>query len=121
MASEKYAKPKVYMQQITKFHARVHQPCAYAMHISRLEFCNPCVFFSFVGPDSEQTSFLFVGHFLFVYCAMLRAFIERVQTFNNEIECNQAKDIENVNHTEMKATKTDICQKFYHNSTYQPH
>lgn len=31
-----------------------------------------------------------------VVISVLRPFIARVQTFNNEIECNQAKDIENV-------------------------
>lgn len=33
---------------------------------------------------------------------ILRTLIERVQTFNNEIECNQAKDIENVPQRRIK-------------------
>lgn len=43
-----------------------------------------------------------------VVISVLCAFIARVQTFNNEIECNQAKDIENVPQRTHRPTASQI-------------
>lgn len=117
---QKYAKPKLYMQQIREFHARVQH--------ALILLCTPEYFvfdfgFSFFFLLRLRCAFAYcccccccsfviqIGSFIFVvviFYSVLRAqLIERVQTFNNEIECNQAKDIENMPHRQTQQSEFD--------------
>lgn len=101
--AEKYAKPKLYMQQIREFYARVqyalHTVHTAHAHCTHIHYIHSGLFrlglwFWFSFPfDVGVVAVLSVNHRGRLYWVEL---VERVQTFNNEIECNQAKDIENI-------------------------